>query len=360
MGQLKPLPIPVVDVRDGGPLRHAVESPDRARALRDACLGWFPAPARLMLPVLDGVARRWLLRSQSPYSGEVGSIASALGFSGIWFLNCSYQWSCTTHARDEAGAPWIARTLDWPFPGLGRSVEIARMQGAAGEFANVTWPGYAGTLTGLAPGRFAAALNQAPLRRRTHVPALRLYDLAANAVTTLRRVRFIPPDQLLRFVFEEADDYVTARRMLEMTPVARPAIFTLAGCRKGERCVIERTETDFMTHTDNCSAANDWLKGRPHWEGRVNADRVLSSTYEEAAQNSRNRRESLAAWSGSIAKGGFGWVAPPVLNRYTRLAVEMCAAKGMLRVVGYEMTPGSNLPSPATLPCELKLERQPV
>ena len=56
------------------------------------------------------------------------------------------------------------------------------MRGAAGEFINVSWPGYAGTLTASAPGRFAAAINQAPLRRRTRKPWLRPYDLAANAL----------------------------------------------------------------------------------------------------------------------------------------------------------------------------------
>ena len=54
----------------------------------------------------------------------------------------------------------------------------------------------------MAPGRFGAAINQAPMRRRTHGQLLRLFDLAANAVATLCRVRAIPPDQLLRQVFE--------------------------------------------------------------------------------------------------------------------------------------------------------------
>ena len=123
---------------------------------------------------------------------------AALGFPGIWFLNGSYQWSCTALAREEAGTPWLARTLDWPFPGLGRFVEIARMRGPAGEFYNVTWPGYVGALTALAPGRFAAAINQAPLRRRTLDPRLRLSTWRANALQTLHRARDIPPDQLLR------------------------------------------------------------------------------------------------------------------------------------------------------------------
>src|SRR5436305_8649679 len=49
-------------------------------------------------------------------------------------------------------------------------VEVALMSGAAGEFYNVTWPGFVGALTAMAPGRFAASVNQAPLKRRTSHP----------------------------------------------------------------------------------------------------------------------------------------------------------------------------------------------
>ena len=196
--------------------------------------------------------------------------------------------------------PWLARTLDWPFHGLGRYVEIARMEGAAGEFFNVTWPGYVGVLTALAPDRFGASINQAPLRRRTHQRFLRPFDLAVNGLSTLIRQRSIPPDQLLRFVFEEAGDYAEARRMLEMTPIARPAIFTLVGCHRGERCVIERTEDDFETRTDDHGAANDWLETRPQWEGRISANQVLSCTFEQAAEKSRARRRGAGVVAGRV------------------------------------------------------------
>jgi hypothetical protein len=38
--------IPLVDVREGGPLQHAHESRERARGLRETCVGWFPAVGR--------------------------------------------------------------------------------------------------------------------------------------------------------------------------------------------------------------------------------------------------------------------------------------------------------------------------
>src|SRR6266702_3816246 len=163
MSKAELVSFPVVDVREGVPVRHAVAACARARALRYDCVTWLPRGARMLLPDMDAVTRRWLQRSHSPYVMDLEAIAVALGFPGIWFLNGTYQWGCTAVARDEDGGPWLARTLDWPFPGLGRHLEIARMRGPAGEFINVTWPGYAGALTALAPGRFAAAINQAPL-----------------------------------------------------------------------------------------------------------------------------------------------------------------------------------------------------
>jgi hypothetical protein len=143
--------IPLTDIRAGGPVRHAVEGRARARALRDDCLTWLLPPVRMLLPAMDALTRRWLKRSCSPYVAEIESVAAALGFPGVWFLNGTYEWGCTAVARDEDGGPWLARTLDWPYPGLGRHLEVARMRGAAGEFFNVTWPGYAGTLTASAP-----------------------------------------------------------------------------------------------------------------------------------------------------------------------------------------------------------------
>jgi hypothetical protein len=349
-------PIPLVDARNGGPLRHATASILRARTLRDDCLAFFPRAARPFLPLLDGLTRRWLTRSQSPYVGEIAAIASLLGCSGIWLLNGAYQWGCTALAREEEGLPWLARTLDWPFTGLGRHVEVAWKAGPAGDFYSATWPGYVGALSAMAPGRFAACVNQAPLFRRTRHPWLRPYDLAANALRTWG-IRHIPPDQLLRQVFETCENFAAARRVLETVPVARPVIYTLIGCAAGERCVIERTEEGYTTRDDETTAANDWLCGTPHWEGRIGADLILTCSYEEAGDNSRARRETLANFTGSLARDCFAWIREPVLNRYTRMAVEMCPARAILRVVGYDVVAGCNLPQRVTQVREIAGER---
>jgi hypothetical protein len=348
--------IAIVDVREGGALRHATESAGRARALRDDCMAFFPAIARPLIPLFDSLARRWLTRSHSPYVGEVSAIAASLGFSGVWFLNGSYQWGCTALAREEDGVPWLARTLDWPFPGLGRHVEVAHLAGPAGDFYSVTWPGYVGALTAMAPGRFAASINQAPLYRRTRHPWLRPYDLATNAIRTWT-IRHMPPDQMLRQVFETCATYDEARHMLETIPIARPVIFTLAGCRPGESCVIERREEGHLTRETETVAANDWHDAVEPWEGRIASHLLLTCTYPEARENSRNRRAKLAGYDGRFSDGRFDWVAEPVLNGCTRLAVEMCPAQGILRVAGYDPVPGEALPQRVTGICQVGARR---
>jgi hypothetical protein len=266
---------------------------------------------------------------------------------GVWLLNGSYQWGCTTLAREENGVPWLVRTLDWPFAGLGRCAEVAHLRSESGDFFNVTWPGYVGALTAMAPQRFAACINQAPMWRRTLHPWLRLCDHAVNVVQTYAGMRHMPPDHLLRRTFELCDSYDAARRMLETTPVARPVIYTLVGCEHGERCVIERTEDGFLTRSDETSTANDWVPPRPRWEARMGAKDLFTKSYAEAAGQSRARREALAGWNGVVSNCGFDWVTPPVLNPYTRLAVAMSPRKAVLQVAGYERT-DSELPQAVT------------
>jgi hypothetical protein len=344
--------IPVIDLRDGGPVGHAERNGAAARALRDACLAFLPRATLPFVPMLDSISQRWLKRSRSPYLDEIARIAGALGFSGVWLLNASYQWGCTARASDEDGVPWLLRTLDWPFHGLGRHAEVARMHGPAGDFFSITWPGYVGALTAMAPSRFAACVNQAPMRRHTMHRWLRGYDLARNAYAVWRSDDLMPPDQLLRQAFELCDGFTAARRLLETTPVSRPAIYVLVGCAAGERCVIERTETDFLTRENDTSAANDWLPHRPSWEGRIGTRRFLTDSFADAANYSTARRESLVGWAGPCAAPSFAWVREPVLNPYTRLAVAMCPARGVLRAVGYEAS-DTLLPQPVTAMCEV-------
>ena len=94
----------------------------------------------------------------------------------------------------------------------------------------MTWPGAVGTLTAVAPGRFAAAINQAPLLRRTRTNMLRPVDYTRNLVRTLSRERGMPPLHLLRHVFETATSFSQALELLKDVEIDRPVLFTLIGC----------------------------------------------------------------------------------------------------------------------------------
>jgi len=170
--------------------------------------------------------------------------------------------------------------------------------------------------------------------------------MLANAAATWAG-RHMPPDQLLRHVFETALDFATARRLLETTPIARPVIYTIAGRAPGECCVIERTIDGYTTSTENTGAANDWLERRDGWEGRIGANVMFTCSHDEAGANSRTRHAALTSWQAPFV-GTFDWITEPVLNQYTRIGVEMCAAAGILRVMGYESVPGFELPQPVT------------
>ena len=104
---------------------------------------------------------------------------------------------------------------------------------------------------------------------------------------------------------------------------------------------------------EDTGAANDWLQSRPAWEARVSSQAMFTRSYEEAAERNLSRKQQLAAWTGEFARGTFDWVTPPVLNPFTRVAVEMCPAKGVLRAVGYEALPGCEIAQPVTQACEL-------
>ena len=319
--------VPLIDVREGAAAAHAARRRDQALAVREACLGWLPLGG-VLARLADPVVRRWMHRAGSAYRQEIEEIARTVGRPGVWLLHGAYLFGCTALADEGGQGPRLRRTLDWPFPGLGRLVEVARQRGPAGEFLNVTWPGFVGVLTALAPGRFAAAINQAPMRRHTRGWALLWLDYAINAIGALCRSGRLPPEHLLRQVFETAPDFAAARHLLASVPLARPVIFILVGCGEGQRLVIERECTHARCYVDDTVVANAWRNMNGSWQGRVCGEGT-------SADNNRRRVQAMAAWTGREADNG-RWAAPPVINDCTRLIVEMCPADGTLAVAGCE------------------------
>ncbi len=295
--------------------------------MRAACLGWLPCGG-LLAHLGDPVVRWWMRRVGSPYVHEIEAIARALGRPGTWLLHGAYLFGCTALADESSGGPRLRRTLDWPFPGLGRLVQVVRQRGSAGEFLNVTWPGFVGVLSAVAPGRFAASINQAPMRRRNDLSWLLWLDYVLNAVAAFCRHDGVPPEHLLRRAFETCATFDEARHLLESEPVARPVLFMLIGCAAGERAVIERDGQQARTYRTDTIVANAWREDRAGWRPRCCGE-------GPPAENNHRRRAALAAWAGRDA-ADFAWATGPVLNACTRLTVEMQPASGRLAVAGWE------------------------
>ncbi|HJS30458.1 MAG TPA: hypothetical protein VJ924_00590 [Alphaproteobacteria bacterium] len=308
--------IPLIELGAGGPLRLLERELPRAHALLALARRRHGRP---LLRLGDRVSRAWLLRTDNPYRHEILAVAEILGAPGAIMLNMSFEWGCTSGAApDPTGrGNRLMRVLDWPVEGLGRHVVVARNEAPVGPYFDITWPGAIGVLNAMAPGRFAAAINQAPMVRHGLTFA---GDWARNRIAVWHS-RALPPAHLLRQVFSTAATFAAAREMLIDTPIALPALFVLSGTRADEGCVIERLETRAFVHDGAVACANEWLSPGVHGRSR--------------GRDNRPRREALARIQ-QAPSGRFVWLAPPVLNRRTRLAFTANAARGQLALLGIE------------------------
>ena len=316
--------IPLVALGGGG--MAALVDAERARA--DALVDIARRDYGTALFTLgEALSRRWLENTDNPYLGELDDIAQRIARPGVYLLNLSYEWLCTTGVgRDPAGeGSRLLRTLDWALDGLGRHVVVACQESAVGPYYNVTWPGFVGVATAMAPGRFSAALNQAPMRRAGLPLAA---DWLRNRIGVWRS-RALPPAHLLRKVFDTCATYDGARAMLRDAPVCLPAIFSLSGARAGEGCVIERGPDHAVVHEAPACAANHWQT-----PGLAGMARGVESV--ERQEQMESQMESQMASSHDDAGDGFAWVRPPILNACTRLAVVANAARATLDVLGFE------------------------
>lgn len=309
--------IPVYDIGTGGAAAMAEAAPGHLRQLHRDALRLYTRP---VVVCGDLLSQHWLERSDNPYLDEIRAVQHLMPGRGAYLLNMSYEWACTTSvAPDPVGAGMrLCRTLDWKIKGLGRTLIVARQDGPAGPFVNATWPGSVGIYTAMAPGRFAAAINQPPLRSRA--PWTLPFDWLAARVRQYACTD-LPPSHLLRLAFETCADYEEARDFLRETPICMPAFFSLAGVAPGEGCIIERTERAAIVHEAPTAVSNHWLSveepGRPR--GR-----------DSEARRAR-MLEAMKA-----REPNFDWVKPPIRNRDTRVSAEMNAATGNVLLQGWE------------------------
>ncbi len=323
--------IPVLELGAGHALGLIEAERGRADALIGAAQAHYPG---FVINFGDRVSRRWLERNGNPYLDDIHAAAGALGIPGLYFLNVNYEWGCTgaVGAAPSGKGTRLIRVLDWPFDGLGANLVAARIAGPAGEWINLTWPGFVGSIQGLAPGRFAAAFNQAPMRRISSVMVL---DWTLERARVWR-VGGLPPAHLMRRIFETCANYAAAKAALIETPIATPAIFLLSGPGPGEGCVIERLECQSFVHEQPAAAANHWMS--PGLSGRARGDESQT-------------RQAILAGVQADAGEDLAWLEAPVLNETTRLVMIAEPATGRLTVQGFESH------GPATL--ILRLEAAP-
>lgn len=310
--------IPVIEATGDDSVRKIMESAEGQFAyLVEQAQAHY---GKAFISAADRLSRRWLERNLTPYRDDIAAVAGILGVPGAWFLNASFEWSCTCGAAPdpETGTMRLLRVLDWPLNGLGKGLLAVRQSGVAGDYINLTWPGFAGAVTAIAPGRFAAAINQAPMPRS----GLGFAGDWLVERTKVWRTREPPPMHLMRQVFEHCTTYEDARHALTHTPVALPAIVTLVGLRPGEGCVIERFATAAHTHDAPVAVANHWLT--PDLRGH------------ERGIESRSRLAIMQTVHETPVETDFNWLSPPMLNETTRLAAIMDPAAGRLVVQGFE------------------------
>lgn len=326
--------IPVVEVHGALGFDTLAAEESRAHALIDAATRHVP---RAALHALDRVSRRWLDRWNHAQLAEIDRVAEFLDRPGAYFLSVNYEWGCTCRVSPspEETTARLARVLDWRTPGLGKNVIAARVCAPAGPFAALTWPGYTGVLQAVAKGRFAAALNQAPMRRPIGLFAL---DWAANKARVWSRPHPTPA-HLLRETFETAPDFQTALEMLTERPVAAPCIYVLSGVAPQDTAVIERDEERAAVRSGPCEATNHWNELGVRTSGWRGSPRGFDSPGRAAA----------VAGLAPDFEPGFTWLSPPVLNPLTRLAMVADAAEGRLIAQGYEDE------AAATAPLDLRL-----
>ncbi len=299
---------------------HAALAAQQLRAARALLAVGDARFSRPLVAGMDWLSERWAHERNLPFNDEIALIAGLLGRRGAWFANLNYEWGCSAGViATPSGAPLLARVLDWPLRQMGSLAVVVDCRSEAGAWRHVTWPGCVGVLQGLAPGRFAAAINQAPRRSFGLGPHVGYAMGWLAARLRCWRSQGVPPLLLLRQIMATAPNYANALQRLTEATVSVPVIFTLVGVRAGEYAVIQKSLAGTVVRQAT-AVTNCWLDA--HLPGDLGMN--------QAPVRLAKLQESLAVGD------NFRWLQPPVLNHESRLAVEMCPATGLFRAQGWE------------------------
>lgn len=317
--------IPLLDLTtlnapDTGPAEAVRRAPVQvADILRQARRHYSASFLRLS----DRLSQQWLRKSNNPYLAEMEKTAAMLRQPGTYMLNTSFEWACTAGVvRSPAGGWQMLRVLDWKVRGLGRNIIATLNRGKAGLWLNLTWPGFSGVITAMAPGRFAAAINLPPPPK---TGLGQVVDWMAQRSRIWRKHGAWPPPHLLRSIFDTSPDYATAKRRLMETPLCTPAFFTLVGPGPSDGCVIERTSQAHAVREAPCAIANHWL------------DLPVSDRARGILSHERQASmDHLVHHHASPALAPPDWLKPPLLNARTCLGSVLDPATGRATAQGWD------------------------
>lgn len=206
-------------------------------------------------------------------AGMIGVLPEDALIVNLYYDAIKFVLGCTAFAVDTDRGPLHARNLDWWTESnmLSGSTLDVHVRGAeAGPFHLVSWPGFTGALSGVAPDRFAISLN---------------------AVLSDEPPAFAPPiTYVLRSVFETARTFAEAVDRLVATEIASDCLLLVTGIRPGEMVVVERTPTRAAVRRPNDGrliVANDYLE--------LSASSVGAGTGQELQRTSCGRFERATA-----------------------------------------------------------------
>ena len=213
-------------------------------------------------------------------------------------------------AKPALGSIWPGRALSESFR---RSPPAASARNAALARA-------IGVIQALAPGRFAAAINQPPYPDSGFG---QFGDWFAGK-RQIWRNGLMPPALLLRTVFDSCTRYAEARQRLIESPICTGALYSLVGTAPGEAVLIERTPRAAVVHDGLGAVSNHWV--------------TASLPGRSRSRWTRERLAAMQAHQAGRRPGApcFDWLAHPILNDTTRLVLEAVPATGELVVQGYE------------------------
>lgn len=233
----------------------------------------------------------------------IGNMTYELYKAGDAIAN--FEW-CSSLSKNTPDGPILARNMDWPLDGLDDCTISVDFEGApAGEFTAITFPGFSGVLTGIAPERFSASIN------------MMIEDYGFD-------IRDTPVAFLLREVFEECVDYDAAVDFLMQSDVFAPAFIHLVGTKPDEQCVI-----GMMTR----KYENILYKVKKRDPGLIITNHIPDSDFDDdeyevdSVERYRIAKRSLRGIK-TLEKAFDVMQKDPLLNEETKYSVAMCANTG--------------------------------